>query len=189
MAHEVELKKKGREQMDIVWNGIKSTGGLYEASSTGEIRNAKTGRILHQYDSRHGYKTLMLAGRRNARVHQLVAEAFLGERQERMVVNHKDGNKHNNIPSNLEYVTSSENNMHALQTGLRKKAYTHTTHPFGEQVSSAKITEEIAKDVLRIRKEKGYGARKIAKELGISRGIAGHIIYGRSWKHISRKDI
>ena len=36
-------------------------------------------------------------------------------------VNHKDGNKDHNYPSNLEYITSSDNQKHAYKMGIRKR--------------------------------------------------------------------
>jgi hypothetical protein len=54
-------------------------------------------------------------------VHQLVCLAFHGyppDNGNRYEPNHKDGNKHNNTPDNLEWVTRSENILHAFQSGL-----------------------------------------------------------------------
>lgn len=52
-------------------------------------------------------------------VHRIVAETFIDNPLGLPTVNHKDGNKHNNRVDNLEWVSYSENNMHALEHGLR----------------------------------------------------------------------
>lgn len=172
------------------WKPIASLNNLYEASNTGKIRNAKTLHVLKAFVGVHGYYTMQVCptprGAKNVRVHQLVAEAFLGTRPNNMVVNHKDGNKKNNNIENLEYVTSSENNIHALRNGLRHPAAMRGKSPRGESHYRAKITEETVKEVLRLRKEKGYGSRKIAKIIGITNGTVSGILYGRTWKHIKK---
>jgi len=53
-----------------------------------------------------------------APVHSLVARHFLGDRPAGMVTNHKDGNKLNNDPDNLEYVTPKENIHHSIKMGF-----------------------------------------------------------------------
>lgn len=47
-------------------------------------------------------------------IHRLVAEAFLDTWNADLVVNHKDGNKHNNHINNLEMTTCKENTQHFL---------------------------------------------------------------------------
>ena len=54
------------------------------------------------------------------RTHRLVAIHFIPNPDNKPEVNHKDGNKFNNRADNLEWVTSSENQLHAYRTGLQK---------------------------------------------------------------------
>ncbi len=56
-------------------------------------------------------------------VHRLVCQAFHPNPENKNEVNHKDGNRHNNHSTNLEWVTRAENAEHAVQTGL--KTYTN----------------------------------------------------------------
>ena len=56
-------------------------------------------------------------------VHNLVIDAFIGKKDD--YVNHKDGNKLNNDPSNLEYVSNRVNVCHGIIISRSK------THPIG----------------------------------------------------------
>ena len=177
-----------------VWKIIPSTNGKYEASNYGRIRNAKNLKVLKVQDNIHGYYNLVLhvipTIPLNARVHRLVAEAFLGECPEGYVVNHKDGNKHNNNIENLEYVTPSENNLHALRNGLRKPN-TSQIGKHGEEAGASKISEEQAIEILKERYRTGDGCRKISKRLGISRGIVQGILSEKRprWIYLDREKI
>lgn len=67
-------------------------------------------------------------------VHRLVAEAFIENPESKRTVNHKDGDKHNNSKSNLEWATYSENSQHAHDTGLNRKKS-------GEKNGMSKLSE------------------------------------------------
>ena len=95
--------------------------GIYWASSDGYVTN---GRIrLKTYVINSGYHCLKLHGatgeRKSFLLHRLVAETFLPNPENKPEVNHIDGDKGNCSVSNLEWMTSSENKLHALSTGLK----------------------------------------------------------------------
>ena len=79
----------------------------------GDINSAGYRRISLYYNNIH----------KRYFVHRLVAFYFCPGYMEGLVVNHIDGNKLNNISSNLEWVTRSENDIHAFKLGLRKVYY------------------------------------------------------------------
>ena len=54
-------------------------------------------------------------------VHRLVVEAFIGEIQAGLEVNHISGQKVDNCIENLEVVTHAENTQRAWDTGLRSR--------------------------------------------------------------------
>jgi len=53
------------------------------------------------------------------RVHRLVALAFCPQPVDCNIVNHIDGDKLNNVATNLEWTTIRGNNRHAYESGLR----------------------------------------------------------------------
>lgn len=53
-----------------------------------------------------------LFGNKKIRVHRLVTDAFIPNPDNKPHVNHKDGNKCNNVVTNLEWSTVEENNDH-----------------------------------------------------------------------------
>jgi hypothetical protein len=95
------------------WRIIPSLDGTYEASDSGLIRRSRDLRYRHSLrllkarKTWWGYVSVSIKhnGKQfNRSVHSLVAEAFIGKRPWYSTVNHKDGDKLNNCPSNLEYI-------------------------------------------------------------------------------------
>lgn len=111
-----------------MWKQVKNFEGLYEVNEMGQIRSVQRngtkrgGRIMAQSNDKNGYKLSKLRFKDKvvtAKVHRVVAEAFIPNPYNKPQVNHKDGNKANNCVENLEWVTQSENIRHAKKLGLQ----------------------------------------------------------------------
>lgn len=182
-----------KEQFQEEWRLVASLNNRYEVSNTGKIRNAITKKILKNQINKHGYCVLTVRPvpkkQVNIRVHRIVAEVFLGICPEGYVVNHKDGNKLNNYVTNLEYVTSSENNIHALENGLRHVADMEKVIKRGEESPHSIITEEMAIEMLKYAYVHNCGCRKLAQIFNTTRGVTGNLLANRTWKHIDREKI
>lgn len=93
----------------------------YAISDKGVVKNIKRDTVLHQFIRHDGYLQVSLwsdGKGKSFKVHRLVALAFLPNSDVSLYINHKDGNKLNNMLENLEWCTPSENNYHAVKLGL-----------------------------------------------------------------------
>lgn len=116
--------------MKEIWKPIPFLNGRYEVSDHGRIRRAiagkrtRIGRVRALQKNRNGYLHCVVCvgptGKpKDLRVHIAVAYAFLGAPVgDKRYVNHKDGDKTNNRPGNLEWCTFRENILHARKMGL-----------------------------------------------------------------------
>lgn len=110
-----------------IWKDVKGYEGLYQVSNLGRIWSVRLQRILKPYNA-NGYFKIDLTAKNGKRkkeyIHRLVALAFLVNDQGYNVVNHIDGNKHNNSVKNLEWCSYSQNSKHSFHTlGNTKGCY------------------------------------------------------------------
>lgn len=160
------------------------SGYPYEVSDSGKVRRTvggkgtRAGKILKPGVDRRGYEYVFLSdrelGQRRAKIHRLVATAFVGKPHGRVEVNHIDGNTRNNRWENLEWVSHQQNMAHAVELGLIKS---------GEDSPYSKLTR-LQADFVRDLYSRGRHAtnERIARWFGVSKGTVRRITAGASCK-------
>lgn len=135
----------------------------YAVSPCGRIYSWRTKRFLRFATHRQGYQRARLyrgnGVQHSVLVHRLVAQGFIPNPRRAPEVNHIDGDKRNNRVTNLQWVTSSENSLHAVRTGLRPS-------PHGVLSHRAKLN---VAQVQRIRRaSSAVSSPSMAREFGVT---------------------
>lgn len=147
--------------IEELWKDVVGYEVLYMVSNIGNVisldRYGTDGRVIKGKElSKNGIltdKTPYLSvslykdnKKSSIRIHRLIAQAFLEIIPNKTHVNHIDGNKKNNILSNLEWVDRKENAQHAHANGLMDEALIKASEATSKEVVVRNIlTNEIEK--------------------------------------------
>lgn len=166
---ELSQSKSIEDLPNEVWKSIDGFPNYYVSNysriksiyhySTGEKR-----RIVKQRKStsESSYYVTEIAYK-NKFIHRLVAETFIPNTNNKLQINHINGNKFDNRIENLEWVTPSENMLHSYRVLGRKSAM---FGKFGKDNHSSKPVYQLTEE------------RKIVKEWGSCREAARSIGVG-----------
>src|SRR3990167_1749868 len=118
-----DILNLGEKMTEEIWKDVVGYEGLYSVSSFGCVKShtcwagQKDNFILKARVCRRYFRVTLYKNKisKSCFVHKLVAEAFIGDRPNGKQINHKDCDKLNNNVTNLEYVTPSENCLHAFR--------------------------------------------------------------------------
>lgn len=174
-----------------IWLDIKGYEGHYQVSSFGRVKSLarvvecrkdvfvnKKEKFLSDWDCGKGYRKVKLSKdgiEKSIRVHRLVAKTFLSNPEAKSEVNHINGIKNDNRLENLDWCTSSENTIHALNNKLKISQK-------GSEHGMSKLTEN---DVLEIRKiGRSKGLKEVSKIFNVSESLISNVLLNKIWIHV-----
>lgn len=152
----------------------------YLISKSGMVLSLKSRKLLKPGYPKFGYPLVNPSDgalNRSQYIHRLLAQVFLPNPLALPTVNHKNGNKRDHSLDNLEWVSHSENQLHAFRTGLKES-------PKGVLSGVSKLVDE---EVVAIKRRLviGDSHKSIAADFGVCPATIGLIAIGKTWKHIT----
>lgn len=163
--------------MEEIWKPILGYEGLYEVGNLGNVRSLKFNKktLVIPQDNGHGYVSAHLRKKpinKRIYIHRLVACAFISNKENKPCINHIDNNRSNNIDSNLEWVTSRENDNYKIIQNRQAR---------GEKSNHSTLREM---DILEIRDSKKRSIL-LAKQYNLSREHIDRIKRKATWSWLS----
>lgn len=169
--------------MEEMWECIDGFEN-YQISTSGKVFSLNKNKILKPNIVWSGYKMVRLyqnGWAKDYSIHRLVALTFVPNPYNHRVVNHKDGNKQNNYWLNLEWTTDSENQLHAIRTGLKKVKC-------GQDHGCSKLND---KDVAKI-KDLYYNQNKNFSQIAVLYNVhystISRIVQNQRWTHLNKEN-
>ena len=155
---------------------------IYLISSSGRLKNRKTGRIHAINLDSDGYPHYLLCSKNKRKAitaHRLVALAFIENPMNLPCINHKDEDKTNNSVENLEWCTVKYNNSYGAKP---QRVGDKNSRPVAQMLNGEILA--LYKNSKVAQKETGVDFSKIRM---CCRGVRKHA-GGYEWKELKEKE-
>ena len=155
----------------------------YMVSNQGRVCSVRRGHstILKAVKDNYGYLHVGLYNENKtnylAKIHRLVASAFISNPENKPQVNHIDGCKTDNNVNNLEWSTGSENMKHAFSTRLCNR--------IGINNTQTHLTEAQVIEIYKLAHTGKLTQKEIGELFGIKQHTVSSIKLGKNWKELT----
>ncbi len=169
---------KGHEK--CLGYAVDINGNVWTCKSNTKMAFKGHWRVLALKNNVHGYPFFIMSNFGHditARIHRILALAFIPNPDNLPEVNHKNGIKTDNRLENLEWCTHKHNMIHCIENNLRKTAR-------GEKIPNSILNEEKVKEILKAKKQ-GVRNKVLAEKYNIDRSAICRISNGKSWAHVT----
>lgn len=176
--------------MEEEWKDIEGYEGIYQVSNLGRVKSLarykrKTDRIVTGSPNTVGYICVQLRKdnkRKSKLLHRLVLSAFEPcDYDDQLDVNHKDLNISNNRLDNLEWCDAKYNSSHYWNTAnIDERKPT----PQGESHHLSKVTEDVVREIRKLKETTKLSNYKIGAMFGIKEGTVRQIAKRVTWKDV-----
>ena len=165
-----------------IWRDVIGYESIYQVSNLGRIKSfhRRHVKLLNLETDLNGYTRCGLykdGKTKHVFVHVLVAQAFIPNPEGKKQVNHISGDKADNRVENLEWLTPSENIVHAFDLGLSKQGCEH---------GRAKFTAEQIRDIRTncVPGDSELGFKAFAKKYNVTPRVVQLVYYRKSYINV-----
>lgn len=130
-------------------------------------------RRLDRDGQKPGYRIATCYGS-YVQVHRVIYRKFIGPLDHELTVNHKNGNKSDNVPNNLELITTQENTQHMVDIGLSLKA---------ENNPQAYFTNDEVREIKTLLSQ-NISVKEISRRFGVDHTRISNIKTGRTYSSV-----